>query len=356
LAQARSVTVRTAVLTGVVGSSDEVLTALDGHLVVYGGTGANSCAQVQINAATLRPSATSAFDCNEWPPGHHTYVVQEQIPRSTSNDVVLRLRHVGATSARTTIGPVVMTAANASNTHYETVYGDGSLWVYACDTPQGAELLRVSDASGKVQSKIAMPSICEAVIAAGDGGFWIAPSPPSGWRGPGVYHVAPGASAPRLVERTDDAAAWIVVAGGDAWIDQFSPPSTACKCQQGELVRFNGNSTTPVFRVPDRGLFADDESANPAAVGNAATGIWSAIEVGAASPTATGAREEIIRIDPTTGSWRGVARLTPTNADPAYAVGLDEGQGVILDGALYFLEPAFYNGDTEVLVRVTPAS
>jgi hypothetical protein len=252
------------------------------------------------------------------------------------------------------MGPVLMTTAAASNTHYETTYGDGSLWVYACDTPNGGELVRVADESGKVQSKIAMPSICNAVIAAGDSGFWIAPSPASGWQGPGIFHVPAGATSPKLVERTDDAAAWILPADGGAWIDQFSPPDTACKCQRGYLLRFDGKSTTPAFRVSDRGLFADNGTAYPAAVGNSATGIWTTIAVGGASPTATRAREEIVRIDPATGAWSDMARLAPTNADPPYSVGLSSTEGAVFDGAFYFLEPAFYRADTEVLVRVTP--
>jgi hypothetical protein len=156
LAEVRSVDVRTVTLTEIVGSSNEGLGVEHDHLVVYGENGATSCIQAEIEPGTLRPSASDSFDCDEWPPGHDSYVVQQSIPDSESNNVALRLEHVGSGPARPTMGRVLMTTATASNTHYETTYGDGSLWVYACDTPNGGELVRVSDASGKVQSHIAM--------------------------------------------------------------------------------------------------------------------------------------------------------------------------------------------------------
>ena len=232
--QSSKVSVRTEVLQA--DAPYGTLSITDGRLIVYGQEAGNTCEEATANPTTLRLSAGRSFDCSLWPPGHETYIAQQAIPNDPhSNDVQLRLERFNPITRRTSFGPVVMASGNASNTRFETVYGGGSLWVYGCDTPSGGQLVRISDATGVVQSRIAMPSMCKAVIAAGPGGFWMAPSPSSGWQGPGVVHVAPGAKSAALVERTNDAAGWILVSGDDAWIDQFTPPDTACKCQKGEL-------------------------------------------------------------------------------------------------------------------------
>jgi hypothetical protein len=351
--QSSKVSVRTEVFQ--VDEPYNTLSIADGHLVVYGEGAGNTCEVATADPATLRLSAGRTFDCSLWPPGHATYIAQQAIPNDPrSNDVRLRLERLNPTTGRTIFGPVVMTSGNASNTRFETVYGGGSLWVYGCDTPNGAQLVRISDATGVVQSRIAMPSICKAIIAAGPGGFWMASSPASGWQGPGVFHVPPGAKSAALVERTDDAASWILLSGDDAWIDQFTPPETACKCQRGELVRFDGSDTKPVFRVADDGLFSVADAAYPTAVDGGATGIWTVVGTNASSSTATDGKEGIVRIDPDTGHWAVVAKLTPHDAVPNYSLGLNSYQGAYFDGALYFLQPAFAAGP-DVLVRVRPA-
>jgi hypothetical protein len=117
-------------------------------------------------------------------------------------------------------------------------------------------------------------------------------------------------------------------------------------CAQEVVERFSDDNSAPIFTTA--------AGVTPPAftvIGDEADGLWS---MQWSSPT----REEIIHIDPDTGS-ESVAGTLPSSRLPVYETeeGLTQGQSVYFNGSLYLLEPPFrkngYLGYTSI-VRVVP--
>lgn len=351
------VTIRTVTLPS--RATYSYMEVIAGHLEAYGQLN-NTCMEAFVDPSSLRLSPGRPFDCSSWPPGESVIAAQQPIGKHYNDaakfNAQVRIGRLDAKTGRTVLGPVVMTFGDYSDTHLESTYGAGSLWVYDCNTPSGSELLRVSATTGDVEARVAMPDICRPVIAAGPTGFWMGPAVNSDGSGrPGLYHVMPRAHHPILVEATDSYVVWILAAGHSTWVDLFTRYGIACHCQHGELERYEGESATPLFRVTDRGLFKG-EPLQASAVGNESVGIWTVSGVGQSPMTESG-QEGVVRINPDTGRWTYVARLVPIGGVASYELGLEEGQGVLFDGQFFFLEPPYhyygYVGDSTI-VRVTP--
>ncbi len=123
----------------------------------------------------------------------------------------VRIAHVDpAARDRYTLGPIVMTYPQCSDCQAQWIYGDGSLWLYdtytgSLSSPHG-ELLRISDATGKVAQRWAIPQNPRELLAVDADGLWFAPSVEGGEprhtpasqmvRYESLYRVRPGAQAP----------------------------------------------------------------------------------------------------------------------------------------------------------------
>ncbi len=91
-----------------------------------------------------------------------------------------------------------MTYESSSDTHLVTAYGPDALWIYDVATTNGPEPLQVSPQSGAVVDVVSMPKLYRPLLAADDGGVWVANSI-EGCPGPALSYVASGAAAPTTV-------------------------------------------------------------------------------------------------------------------------------------------------------------
>ncbi len=260
-----------------------------------------------------------------------------------SNNATISVHTADPATGRVIPGPVVMTYASYSDTRPVVAYGSQFLWVYDVETTNGPELLQMSAHSGNVIDSIPMPALYRPLLAADDGGLWVANSI-GGSPASALFYVAAGSSVPRVVVAdTNVPICWLVASGDSAW----AGAGVGGSCVKEAVERFADHSTEPAFTAAP--------GVTPPAftvIGNETNGLWT---MQWRSPT----EEEIIHIDPDTGS-ASVADTLPSAPLPTYVTdeGLTQGQGVVFDGALYLLEPPYrtngYLGYTSIVKLVPP--
>ena len=191
-----------------------------------------------------------------------------------------------------------------------------------------------------------MPHLYRPVLAANDTGAWIGNSLEGGTcDGCGLpsalYHVSTGANAATVViSDTTSFVCWMLGDGGHVWVGMGVP---FYGCSEQSILRFDGDSPAPVFQSPARA------AATNAVVGAEANGLWTVVPDPPTSslppgPLPTGPYpEDVLRIDPDTGSETVVARLNAFPLPPVEEA-LQDGQGAYFDGCLYVLEPPFQEG------------
>lgn len=154
------------------------------------------------------------------------------------------------------LGPVIVTYPDTSDTRAETIYGAGSLWVYAPmlnPRRRFGEVLRVSLATGRVVERWRLPQILRALIATDADGLWLAPSNESGYPVDAppsarvalrsLYRVAAGARSPvRVFDAGPWGARWLVADGHSVWIDVGRANG------RHALWRFDGRRATAALR------------------------------------------------------------------------------------------------------------
>jgi hypothetical protein len=270
--------------------------------------------------------------------GRTVEAVTTNVPRS--NNATISIDVANPTTGAVTYGPTVMTYGSYSDTRPVIVNGTQWLWIYDAETTNGAELLQVSMRSGAVVDTIAMPQLYRPFLAADDGGVWVANSENEIPAAPALSFVPAGSSAPDVVVSGPLPMCWLSAAGTSAWVG--AGLQGGCAKQTTERFEDDGQAaaySTPTNYTP--GIVIGDEE----------SGLWTM------NWSASG--QEILSIDPDTGS-ESVAATVPSVQEPLYTdAGLAEGQAVHFDGALYLLEPPFrlngYQGYTSI-VRVVPAT
>ena len=144
-----------------------------------------------------------------------------------------------------TVGPVVMTYGSYSDTRPVMAYGSQWIWIYDVATTHGPELLQVSAQSGAVVETIPMPAFYRPLLAADDGGVWIANSL-SGSPATALSYVAAGSSAPSVViADTNLPICSLEASGTSAWI--AAPVGDGAGCTKQVVERFADHSREPLF-------------------------------------------------------------------------------------------------------------
>jgi len=306
------------------------------------------CLMARANARTLALSGIVEPFCDSPLLSGHSVVAVQQSSRSMMTSV--RIAHLSPTG-RVEVGPVVLRYEEASDTHLESVYAAGSLWLYAPSTPRGGRALRISETTGAVlQDTPVSPAMDRPVIGANATGLFLAPNPETGFLGSGrspkengiIYHVGIGASSVQIFEASAGKrflgyVSWIAGDGNSLWADICHRPVAAPGCM---ITRFNGSSPKPVFRKPDRNLTAFW------VVGSVAQGFYSVALTGGR----TSSSGHVIRIDPATGAVKVITSLPL----PEYWQGYwyDGSSEAALHGrSLYLLSPPG-NQTAGVLYRV----
>jgi hypothetical protein len=178
-----------------------------------------TCSAATVDAVTLRVIGVARGSCGD-PALFGERVIpivyaptQRNAPGWGTNALAMRIATVDrAAPGGYRVGPIIVTYPDCSDCRAETIYGDGSLWVYSSMVGTRAkfgELLRVSETTGAVLERWKMPSLARALLATNFNGLWIAPSIESGWPAgatpsakladESLYRVTPGVRAPARV-------------------------------------------------------------------------------------------------------------------------------------------------------------
>src|SRR5580658_507294 len=181
------------------------------------------CLTEPVDPQTLVLGATSEIDCNDpLSLGEPVTTVETLVPSSSRVNVAIAV--ADPQTSQVTVGPVVMSYENVSDTRPVTAFGGGWFWIYDVSTLNGAELLQVSETSGQVVDTIPMPELYRPVLAANDTGAWIGNSlyggPCTGCGLPGtLYHVALGGNgATAVVPDPTLLVCWMLGDGDRLWV------------------------------------------------------------------------------------------------------------------------------------------
>jgi hypothetical protein len=214
---------------------------------------------------------------------------------------------------------------DGSDTRPVWTYGPGSLWLYDVDTERGAELLRFSSLTGRLEQTVAMPKLYRPVIAADEDGLYLMAAVNGGVSGSGpaaLYYVAPGARRPVIIHREGRAAVWITAHAHTVWTEIISGKGDAAlwrfdgpKAHARRLWRRTTVGAVPVATYGDGSLWA-------------VTPIW------ASRYSAQCVKAKVSRLDATTGRETVIARVGTSG----YCSLILDPQGLTFSkGALYFL-------------------
>lgn len=273
--------------------------AVDGRIVVTGGAWGylrfdgrviGVCHSAVVDPSTLRVLSTARGNCGD-PAlyGRRVLPVAYVDNRSGPTGLTLAVR-IATTDPRARagyrLGPVVLTYEQCSDCQIGWVYGDGSLWIYSPLGPRlserRGELLRVSESTGRVMQRWAMPVFLRALLAVNRDGLWISQSIYSGLPGHvpaaqradyrSIYRVAPGMRMPvRARELGSQGAYWMIAAGHSVWVDE----SDAGRASR--LWRFEGSNARAVIsgrRLPSGSACGQTGASEPTIAGDAEAGIY----------------------------------------------------------------------------------
>lgn len=293
------------------------------------------CLMARANARTLALSGIVEPFCDSPLLSGHSVVAVQQSSRSMVTSV--RIAHLSPTG-QVEVGPVVLTYEEASDTHLESVYAAGSLWLYAPSTPSGGRALRISETTGQVlQDTPVSPAMDRPIIGANANGFYLAPDPETGFLGSAklpkengiIYHVGIGASGVQIFDASPGKqflgyVSWITGDGNSLWADIcHRPVGHGCM-----ITRFKGSSPNPVFQVSDQDLTGFW------VIGSVAQGFYSVALRGGATTSA----DYVIRIDPATGAVKVITTVPlPEYWQGAWYDGSTE--AALYRRSLYLLSP-----------------
>ncbi len=296
-----------------------------------------TCVAATVNPVSLALGPLQTGSCGD-PLLYGQNVDAVSTPIAGTNNATLSIDTANPATGRVSDGPTVMTYGSYSDTRPDIAQGTRWLWIYDVETARGPELLQVSAQSGEVVDTIAMPELYRPFLAADDGGVWVANSQNASPVAPALSYVAAGASVPRVVDAGPLPVCWLTASGASAWVGAGLQGA----CAKETTERFADSGSTAVYSTPG--------GATPLSViGDEADGLWTF--------QWTPAGQQVLSIDPDTGS-ESVAATVPAVPQPEFTdQGLAPGQGVYFNGALYLLEPPFhldgYIGYSS-LVRVVP--
>lgn len=308
------------------------------------------CGWLVVNRDLRVESSMLRVSC-ERPPIAAEPVVPVEFSLPQGNELAVRVARPNATPSRVTYGPVVMTCEDASDTRPQWVYGGGLLWLYDVATVRAgtltprAEVVEVSTATGRVVRTVTMTQIYRPLLAADRDGLWLAGSVETGLGTTPTYHLAPGASAPRLVHRGGYAAFWLVAAGQEVWEDIAAQTHSACvpfgPCAvTQEIWSFDGPSAAAHALASANSLVAGTPAVQP---DSAALWLVGSLPYRRDVNRCVGA--QIVRIDAHTGR-QTVTRTLTLPGNPCLGGPFTPNAQTFTGGALYFLIPAPTAGAT----------
>ena len=305
------------------------------------------CVDTPFDGSTLQVGNPSVETCGEIHDGPVEFwpVFSDMYSGSAKVQIARRDPTTGAVS----LSPVVMTWSDSSDTHPETIVGDGSLWIFDAATTDGAEVLRIPESTGQVANVVTLPSNTDRPILATDSdGLWMGTAVNGGYApdlgGSPIYHIAVGANTAQLVFTGGYATYWLSASGHSVWDDIGSFPRRKKGAQPTQTIwRFDGPAARPVSHA------TTDLPFGVSVVGSATEGLWTV----ASQPKAgTGPNPDsdsdctrtpaVLRIDADTGRQKVVATLPAGTVDAngylCLGQDLTTDQAVVTKGYLYLLD------------------
>lgn len=254
-----------------------------------------------------------------------------------------------STTGQVTKGPTLMTYTSCSDCGPVSTYGDGILWIYDNSTTSGAEIVEVSDTTGKLIATVPMPKLFRPLLAANNQGLFIANSlyggqalgepPPSA-----LYQLVPGSVTPTVkITNPTLLACWLTTDPNHLWLGMGTQRDG---CRQETIWRAAGINLKPIF---------SSRHYLPQPVGNQNSGLWTVTWPGSAksanSAVAT-VTPQLLHIDPTTGNVTLRAVLSPMQVNE-YLSAMPSGSEVVQNRFLYLLDsPKGKDNSHSALIRV----
>jgi hypothetical protein len=328
-------------------SEDRLIVSDTANTSFANGRVEGTCAAASVDAVTLRVVSLVRGNCGD-PALFGERVLPivyaptlRNAPGWGTNPLAMRVATVDpAAPGGYRLGPVVVTFPDGSDSRAETIYGAGSLWVYAPMTGprfKPGELLRVSETTGQVVERWKMPHIDRALLATDSDGLWVAPSSESGWpvgatrsekkADESLYRVAVGMRSPtRVFDIGQQGARWLAAEGQTVWVDINNRPS-----RSPALWRFAGSMATPTVRdapTPSAAAQCADMGEGPATVLASASGVYCVINPEADS-------QQVNLLDASGEHNAVVARVST----PMEWESMDD--AVTYRGSYYFIDPGF---------------
>ena len=187
-------------------------------------------------------------------------------------------------------GKVVFYYEDASDTRPQYAWYGRSLWIYDVATNRGAEALRFDARTGALLQRTAMPEVYRPVMVANADGLWLDPATNGGISRVNVVpvlHVPFGASRPVVVHRGGRAAMWMTASAHTVWFEQISGQTSVA------IWRIDGTKVRLVTRptkIGFQGAYAGGR-------------LWE---------LTCGAKEHLVRLDPSTGASTPVGEFAKT--------------------------------------------
>jgi hypothetical protein len=238
------------------------------------------------------------------------------------------------------LGPVLFSHEECSDCSEESAHGPRSLWIYApFSTPdireQKGELFRISERTGRVLERWAMPSITRPLLATDADGLWLTESLDGG--GPPIlYHVSPGMHTPAQALRYDNRtgartpARFLIADKHTVWLESFA---TARSAAQAWLWRLHGTTVAEHGRAVHGADACGDSGEGPSTVlGKASTGFY-CVTIGNWQNGEGATTQNVYRVLPAAAKEQRVATVIP----PAETV--DVYAAATLGDSYYFLDP-----------------
>jgi hypothetical protein len=321
----------------------------EGRLLLTGTTSSTKlrppCVAAPVNPVSLKIGKVIEGNCdNPALSGTTVAPVFSEVPHAGGSgvDSTVAIARLNPVTHQVSIGPVIMTYGQSSDSDAVVASADGWLWIYDVASANGPEVLQISDATGQVTNTASTPLLYRPIAAANVDGLWLGNTVQGGELSSALWHVAPGADSAVAVPGPPAStqqykagvgvrtfavyAAWLAASGDHLWAG-IGPTYT-----QQTIWGFVGSGATVVFHTPERGF-------DPTVVvGGEASGLFS---VGPYPPfgsaIVTRARaQDVIRIDPADGAETVLATLKPT---PVSITGvLATGQVAYFDGSLFVIE------------------
>ncbi len=260
-----------------------------------------ACYEAVLDPATLSVSTPARRACDDPTLNGQLVAPYETAARIDYSEV--RIARLDPSSATVHLGPVIALYQDNSGTRLEWAEAAGSVWVYEAGTARGPMVFRVSSSTGALEQSTPVPMMLRPVIAADSSGLYLGVVNEINVNGnAAIYHVGIGAKTARVVMRGPSDLSvvdWMAGDGRNLVSDVCARPlGHPCR-----IIKLDESTTTTALDVSDHGL------GGGWVTGDAATGLYSTVEIGSDPDPSAVTPWRVTHIDPLTGAISTVAKV-----------------------------------------------